>query len=116
MITRGLTVNRRKMQPLWLVIEMLVRRMRKEFPKAKPFSDGQSWDFDPQDVIDGMWSITIIANTGEDLKPKGVPRGEVSIRVINAPGPPRMFLTGWDEESRLERVISVPVFYDEVSK
>ncbi len=99
------------------MIGHLARIMKLRYPDAKPFDDRQDWTWDPKEAaIPGTYALTVGAATeGASMSHfkavKDVPG--VSARVIHFPGPPRAFLSGWDEATKSSVVVSLPLFREE---
>lgn len=95
------------------VLSRLFPRMRREFPKAQPWNDDQNWKFPKMEdmPLPGSWGIVVMHPMISDSPYQYATENlTLSIAHLKAPGPPRMFLTGWDEEARNSCVVSEPLF------
>lgn len=113
------STTKKKLQQIGPVLEILLANMKRRFPDAKPYDDSQSWTFDPMILPDSKcWLATVAANTGgHTMSFKRLRGGDgIAIQIIDVSGPARLFLAGWNEKLGENEVVSMPLFYDEVSE
>ena len=105
----------RKLQNLSDTIKRLGALMRRDFPNAVPFDDRQPWEWPVEKAVKpGNWAVVIGANTGtQELSFTPIPGfRDAELRVIHFPGPPRLFISGWDTKAGGPVCISTPLFYE----
>jgi hypothetical protein len=102
-----------RFEPLRPAITGLIAILRRRYPGVRPFDDTQPWTFPIEDTAPpGNWAVTIVADTGgldAAFRPvPGIPG--VAARVLCAPGPPRIFVAGWDGKNSTARAVSRRIF------